>query len=80
VNAAMMMMSDAEPFPVILTPKLFPVISPMVVPTEKLVGPCPMMRTVLGQTLTSAGADIEIIATIGQSRHRHQQQRHSKEL
>ena len=48
VKAAMMMMSDAEPLPVIVTPKLFPVIRPVVVPTEELVGPCPMMRTVLG--------------------------------
>jgi hypothetical protein len=47
VNAAMMMMSVAEPF-VMVTPKLVPVIRPTVVPTEEPVGPFPMMCTVLG--------------------------------
>ena len=47
VNAAMMITSAAEPL-VMVTPKLLPVIKPMVVPTLEPVGPLPMMWTVLG--------------------------------
>src|SRR5690242_17048147 len=40
---ATIMMSDADPLPIICTPKLGPVIRPLVVPTEELVGPWPRM-------------------------------------